>query len=171
MAFFIMNFSKILNKIEEWLITLLLAAMTLITFSQVIARYVFNSGAVWALEVTTYLFAWLVLLGASYVIKSGSHIAVDSMVNLFSKEKRRLIAIFAISACMIFVILMFIGSYEYISLLKEIEVELEDLPVLEWQAKIILPLGFALMFYRLVQVMMDVLNHKINTMHFDSDKE
>ncbi len=163
-----MKFSNFINHLEEWLITLLLASMTLLTFSQVVARYIFNSGAVWALEVTTYLFAWLVLLGASYVIKCGAHIAVDSVVNLFSEKNRRLITLFAISACMAFVIVMFIGSYEYVSLLKEIEIEMEDLPVLEWQAKIILPLGFALMFYRLIEVMLDVINNKTATMHFDS---
>lgn len=163
-----MTLSKLINHIEEWLITFLLASMTILTFSQVVARYVFNSGAVWALEVTTYLFAWLVLLGASYIIKCGAHIAVDSVVNLFSKKNRKIITLFAISACMIFVIIMFIGSYEYISLLKDIDIEMEDLPVLEWQAKIILPLGFALMFYRLIEVMLDVINDKTTTMHFEN---
>mgnify|MGYP001047350681 CR=1 FL=1 len=163
-----MKLSNLLNHIEEWLIILLLASMTLLTFSQVAARYIFNSGAVWALEVTTYLFAWLVLLGASYIIKCGAHIAVDSVVNLLSKKNRKLVTLIAISACMAFVIIMFIGSYEYVSLLKEIEIEMEDLPVLEWHAKIILPLGFALMFYRLVEVMIDVFNNKTTTMHFDA---
>ncbi|CAC9537122.1 TRAP-type C4-dicarboxylate transport system, small permease component [uncultured Gammaproteobacteria bacterium] len=163
-----MKISKFINQLEEWLITFLLASMTLLTFSQVVARYVFNSGVVWALEVTTYLFAWLVLLGASYIIKCGAHIAVDSVVNLFSEKNRKIITLFAITACMAFVVIMFMGSYEYISLLKEIEIEMEDLPVLEWQAKIILPLGFALMFYRLIEVMIDVINNKTATMHFEN---
>ncbi len=165
-----MRLSKILNHAEQWIITLLLASMTLLTFSQVVARYVFNSSAVWALEVTTYLFAWLVLLGASYIIKCGAHIAVDSMVNLFSEKNQKKITLLAISACMIFVIIMFIGSYEYISLLKEIEIEMEDLPILEWQAKIILPLSFALMFYRLVEVMIDVIKDKTLLMHFANSR-
>lgn len=163
-----MKFSNLINHLEEWLITLLLASMTLLTFSQVVARYVFNSGAVWALEVTTYLFAWLVLLGASYIIKCGAHIAVDSVVDLFSEKNKKIITLFAISACMVFVIIMFIGSYEYVALLKDIDIEMEDLPILEWQAKIILPLGFALMFYRLIEVAIDVINNKTSSMHFDA---
>ncbi len=83
------KFSNLINHLEEWLITLLLVSMTLLTFSQVVARYVFNSGAVWVLEATTYLFAWLVLLGASYIIKCGAHIAVDSVVDLFSKKIKK----------------------------------------------------------------------------------
>ncbi len=44
--------------------------MTLITFANVIARFGFNSNILWALEATVFLFAWLVLLGASYAVKN-----------------------------------------------------------------------------------------------------
>ena len=54
------------DQIEESLIAIILGAMTLITFANVIARYVFNSNILWALETTVFLFAWLVLIGASY---------------------------------------------------------------------------------------------------------
>ena len=64
---------KIMNRLEEGMIILLLLGMTLLTFVQVVARYVFNSGFVWALEVTTYMFAWLVLTGMSYGVKVGFH--------------------------------------------------------------------------------------------------
>src|SRR3546814_1697988 len=47
--------SRIVNRLEEGLIALLLGGMAMITFCQVVARYLFNSGAVWALELTTYL--------------------------------------------------------------------------------------------------------------------
>jgi C4-dicarboxylate transporter DctQ subunit len=161
-------FKKILNTLEEWLIILLLASMTLLTFSQVIARYAFNSGAVWALEVSTYLFAWMVLIGASYAIRIGAHIAVDSLVNLLNQKIRKYASLFAIASCMFFVALMFIGSYNYISLLREIEVEMEDLPILEWQAKIILPLGFLLMFYRLFEVALLVAHNQVTTLHFEN---
>ncbi len=42
--------TKTINWLEETVIALLLAGMTLVTFAQVIARYIFNTGAVWALE-------------------------------------------------------------------------------------------------------------------------
>src|SRR3546814_10591963 len=70
--------SRIVNRLEEGLIALLLGGMAMITFCQVVARYLFNSGAVWALELTTYLFAWLVLIGASYGVKISAHLGVDA---------------------------------------------------------------------------------------------
>ena len=54
-----------LERLEEGVIAFLLATMTLITFGQVIARYVFDYSFVWALELVTFLFAWLIFLGMS----------------------------------------------------------------------------------------------------------
>ena len=49
------------TRFEENVIALLLAAMTIVTFTQVVARYGFNSGWTGALELTRILFAWLIL--------------------------------------------------------------------------------------------------------------
>jgi len=46
-----------LEHLEEGLIAFLMAAMTLVTFMQVVARYVFNYSFVWALELTGVMFA------------------------------------------------------------------------------------------------------------------
>ncbi len=158
--------SNILTKLEEYVIILCLSAMTIVTFSQVIARYVFNSGAVWALELTTYFFAWMVLVGASYLIKTGSHIAVTALVDTFSPSTAKLCTIFAILMCMIFVIIMFIGAYNYVELLYIIDVEMEDMPIAEWKGKIVLPIGFGLMFVRLIEVLIGVIKNTHTTMSF-----
>jgi hypothetical protein len=47
------------------IIAMLLGLMTVVTFANVVARYAFNSNILWALELTSFLFAWLVLLGRS----------------------------------------------------------------------------------------------------------
>ncbi|HPR07254.1 MAG TPA: TRAP transporter small permease subunit, partial [Denitromonas sp.] len=56
------RFSQAVESIEETFIAVALGFMTLITFANVIARYVFNSNILWGLEVTVVLFAWLVLV-------------------------------------------------------------------------------------------------------------
>src|SRR3546814_6374077 len=91
--------SRIVNRLEEGFIALFLGGMVLITFSQVVARYVFNSGAVWALELTTYLFAWLVLIGASYGVKIGAHLGVDAFVKMFPARYHRYFILLAAAIC------------------------------------------------------------------------
>src|SRR3546814_13342998 len=91
--------SRIVNRLEEGFIALFLGGMVLITFSQVVARYVFNSGAVWALELTTYLFAWLVLIGASYGVKIGAQLGVDAFVKMFPERYHRYLFLLAAAIC------------------------------------------------------------------------
>ena len=57
--------SRIIDEIEETIIAIILAMMVIITFINVVLRYGFNSGLIWGLEMVTFLFAWLVLLGIS----------------------------------------------------------------------------------------------------------
>ena len=60
---------SITDTIEEKLIAGILGFMAALTFANVIARYAFNSNILWALELTVFLFAWLVLIGAVYARK------------------------------------------------------------------------------------------------------
>jgi C4-dicarboxylate transporter DctQ subunit len=78
-----MNHSRsFTDGIEETLIASILGIMTLITFANVVARYAFNQNILWALELTVFLFGWLVLLGASYAVKKSSHLGVDIVINM-----------------------------------------------------------------------------------------
>ena len=72
----------LVDRIEETLIALLLGLMTAVTFANVIARFVFNSNILWALELTVFTFGWLVLLGASYAVKKHAHLGVDAILNM-----------------------------------------------------------------------------------------
>src|SRR3954447_7660566 len=83
------DMNRLINHLEEGFIALLLAAMTLLTFAQVVLRYVFNSGFVWGVEATTYMFAWLVLFGISYGIRVHAHIGIDLLVKGLPGAPRR----------------------------------------------------------------------------------
>lgn len=101
------------DKLEENLIGIFLGLMTVITFANVVARYVFNSNILWALEATVFLFGWLVLLGASYAVKTSTHLGVDAITNMCPAPLRRILALCAVSACILFAFLLFKGSWDY----------------------------------------------------------
>ncbi|MFM1813427.1 MAG: hypothetical protein RLZ98_122, partial [Pseudomonadota bacterium] len=82
------------SALEEGVIAILLALITIISFVQVIARYGFNSGWGGALELTRILFAWLILFGMSYGVKHGLHLGVDAMIRLFPRPLFRILAVF-----------------------------------------------------------------------------
>ena len=144
--------SRLVNAFEEGTIALLFAAMTLVTFSQVVARYVFNTGAVWALELTVYLFAWLVLFGMSYGVKVHAHLGVDALVKVFPSHIQRVFGLLAVGAGLVYGAILLIGSWQYVSKLFAIGIESEDLPIPQWVPMAILPIGVALLMFRLAQV-------------------
>ncbi|WP_422027461.1 TRAP transporter small permease [Roseovarius sp.] len=108
------------DKIEETVIAALLGLMTVVTFSNVIARYVFNSNILWALELTVFMFGWLVLLGASYAVKKQSHLGVDAIVNIVSPPVRKAMALFSIACCLAFSLLLLKGAWDYWSVYAEL---------------------------------------------------
>ena len=109
-----MNHSKsFTDRIEETLISAILGVMTLITFANVVARYGFNKNILWALELTVFLFGWLVRLGASYAVKKGSHLGVDIVVNILTSKSRRVLGLVAVAVCVAFSFLMLKGAWDY----------------------------------------------------------
>ena len=104
---------RVINEIEETLIALILGLMTIITFANVVARYVFNTNILWALETTVFLFAWLVLIGASYCVKTRAHLGVDVVLNMVQPGVRRILALIAVAACLVFSVLLLIGAWNY----------------------------------------------------------
>ncbi|MEK8016792.1 MAG: TRAP transporter small permease [Candidatus Parabeggiatoa sp.] len=149
--------TQFVNQLEESLIALLLAAMTLITFSQVVARYFFNGGFVWALELNTYLFAWLILLGMSYGVRVGAHIGIDAITRLLPKNGQQVLAILATLLCLAYCVLLFIGGIQYVSLIYDLGIQAEDLPIRQWIPYSILPIGLALLCFRFAQVLFKLI--------------
>ena len=135
------------------MIAFLLTAMTLITFVQVVARYVFNYSFTWALELVTFLFAWLIFLGVSYGVRVGSHIGVDALVKALSPGKARVIATVATLLCLAYSAIVFYGGWVYVAKMHQIGIMSQDLPVPQWVPRLVLPLGYALLFYRFCQVL------------------
>ena len=102
-----------IDRIEETFIAILLGLMTVLTFANVLARYLFNSNIFYALELTVFMFAWLVLLGASYAVKKNAHLGVDAVVNMSRPSARRVMGLLSALACIIYAALLLKGAWDY----------------------------------------------------------
>lgn len=105
--------SRRIDKIEETAIAVILGIMTVMTFANVVARYGFNSNIFYALEMTVFLFAWLVLLGASYGVKKTLHLGVDAIVNMMPSPTRRVFGLIAVAVCLAYSLLLLKASWDY----------------------------------------------------------
>ena len=154
---------KILDRLEEWIISLMLLAMTGLTFVQVVMRYVFNSGMTWALELTTVFFAVMIFVGVSYGVRVGSHIGVDALVKLMSPGKRKAVSILAVVLSLVYVGFILTGSMQYVLKMKDVGIELEDMPIERWQVLAVMPLGMVLTGYRFLQILYDLVTGRADS--------
>ena len=104
---------RFVNGLEETAIAAILGLMTLLTFVNVVLRYLFNTSLIWVLETVTFLFAWLVLLGVSYAVKTTANLGVDTVINLFSLRTRRILALIAATICIVYSFLLLKGAWDY----------------------------------------------------------
>ncbi|MBC6714977.1 TRAP transporter small permease [Aurantimonas sp. DM33-3] len=173
------------TRIEENILATILAAITFVSFSQVVARYGFNSGWTGALELTRILFAWMILFGMSYGLKQGIHLGVDALIRTFPKPLFRAAALFGAFCTALYAIMLLSadwlsvfganssgGAIFYWKRFFDIGLGLDDLryPVFiqeafgmqervqRWIAYLILPIGLALLAFRALQGLVMIWN-------------
>ena len=177
------RFPNAIARFEENVIAILLGLLTFIAFTQVIMRYGFNSGWTGALELQRILFAWLILFGAAYGVRTGSHLGVDALIRLAPKPLFRAFAIFGAVACLAYAAALLSafwlnwlgaqakgGAIAYWALNWRTGLGLDELRypdfmvenfgiqdrVHRWLAYIILPIGLGLFLYRSLQAIVEI---------------
>ena len=80
----------ILSRIEEVLCVIALVIMTVLTFANVIARYVFSASFSFSEEITTYLFVLLSLLGSAVAARRKAHLGFTALIDIVPENVRRI---------------------------------------------------------------------------------
>ncbi len=142
---------KAADRLEEVFMIVALAFMTVLTVVQVVLRYGFGTGFVWSLEVTTYTFAWLVLIGMSYGVRTEAHIAVDLVTSKLSPGGARAFAAIALLAGLAYCALMIYASSQFVERLMALGTNARDIPLPRWVLTGVMPVAFALLSLRLLQ--------------------
>ena len=160
------------HRLEEGLIAFLLAAMTLVSFGQVIARYVFNYSFTWALELTMVFFGWLIFLGIPYGVRIGSHIGVDALVKSLGPKAGRVAGTAAASLCVVYSVILLYGSWSYVTKMYVLDVNMDDLPMVPiWVPRVILVFSFLLLVARFGQVLWRIVSGKEIRLHLSDEAE
>ena len=68
---------RLYTHFEEITACAMLAALCLIVALQVLARYLLAHPLSWTEELSTILFVWITMIGASLALKNGEHFAVE----------------------------------------------------------------------------------------------
>ena len=191
--------TKILDHLEEWIITFLMGGATLIIFLSVVHRYgtglpipyvqdyLLSLHFEWAQELAIIMFVWMAKFGAAYGVRKGVHVGVDVLVNRMPTEWRRFTVLLAIGCGMLFTGIvgtlgltfvwengMHHAAYTLLGWDASDVPEGPTTPDLEWPTWFIysaVPMGSYLMCFRFIQVGWNFLRHGELPHHDESHVE
>ena len=160
-----------LDRFEEAIVVVLMAGMTLLAFAQVVARYVFNYSFVWALELNTVFFAWLIFLGMSYGVRVGSHIGIDAVTRMLAPSAQRAVGMIGAALCAIYAVIVLVGGWNYVSKMIDVGIDMQDLPIPQWVPRLVLPIGFVLLALRFGQAFVRIYRGEATRLLADEAQE
>ena len=88
------TFERYFLALNRWALILILAAMSVIIFTNVVLRYTTSQSIEWAEEVSRHLMIWLTFLGCGPVLRYGGHIAVENLQDSLPKPLARAVRVF-----------------------------------------------------------------------------
>ncbi len=110
--------SDTLNRITEIMLVLILAAMAVVVFLQVIFRYVLNFPLFWTEEFARYCLVWASLLGSAVAVKRGQHIAVTVLVERFPPALSRVCKVLALIAVVMMLSIILWGGIQLVAITR-----------------------------------------------------
>jgi len=136
-----------INRVVTYLVAVLLGAMTIIVFLQVLFRYVLNAPLDWSEELSTFTFVWASLLGASIGLKRSEHPRLDLIVNLFpSKTQKTIAGLYNLTILFLLAVLFIYGAKLTVTMKSQLTAALEYSVSFVYA---VLPVSAAIMFIHL----------------------
>ena len=155
---------KILDHLEEWLISFLMAAATIVIFVAVVHRYLsglpipgvqdalIKINTSWAQELCIYMFIWMAKFGAAYGVRTGIHVGVDVLINRMNTAWRNKFIIFSLLAGAFFTGMIGTLGAKFVWEMSHTSSTSEVMEIPMWIVYLAIPLASYLMAFRFLQV-------------------
>lgn len=149
------RFTDLTGRATSWLVLVIVVLMA----TNVLLRYMFSYGTVWAQELEWHLLAPLILFGMSYALLHGEHVRVDVLYANFSPRKKLYVDLLsAVLSVAISLIIIWL-SLKYVQQAWAVDEKSADpggLPY-RWALKALIPLGFVFLILQSVALALGTL--------------
>ena len=136
---------------ERWLLLPLYALIVITIFVELFRRFALSYSSIWAEEIARYAFIYVSWIGASAAIRERAHIRIDVILPFIGERTRGAVMIFGDLVTIILAVVAFWWSLETVLTSLKFGSVTHGLRIsLAWFLAAV-PLGFAMMFFRLIQ--------------------
>ena len=141
------------DKFEEFFLVSTLFFSVALIFVQVVMRYVFSNSIYWSEELARYLFIWQAWIAASFAAKYSKHINLDVVINLCPSAVQKLLYWVTHILWLGFALYMTYKSGVLTNLIFSRKTISAAMQIRMGWVYLAVPVGCALMSYRLIQLM------------------
>ncbi|KAB2914779.1 MAG: TRAP transporter small permease [Hyphomicrobiaceae bacterium] len=173
---------RVLDRLEETIISVLIALATLLIFAAVVQRYGLSSVApligwgkahgmewvssaaravfealnsvnmTWAQELCIYMFVWMAKFGAAYGVRTGIHVGVDVLLHMIQAPSRNRVVLFGLLSGALFTGIIGTLGANFVWHIAYTDQTSPDLELPMWIVYLAVPLGSYLMCFRFLEV-------------------
>ncbi len=148
---------KVIDNIEEIVCIIALTVMTILTFTNVVTRYVFNFSMNFAEEISTYSFVLLSLFGAAIALKRGAHLGFTLLADHVPPVVARIFEVISAVAGIIFAgVIFYFGIRMTMTQFQRGQLSL-GVQIPEWIYGSFVPLGSFFLLMRFVEMLVKAL--------------
>jgi TRAP-type C4-dicarboxylate transport system permease small subunit len=88
------RFTQMIIKIYTAIAIFFMIVVIVMTFTQVVSRYIFNNSITWTEELARYAFIWSTLTGSMIALKKGTHFKINFMEDILKGKIKHFQQIF-----------------------------------------------------------------------------
>lgn len=147
--------SNIIESIEKVISMILIVAITVVLFCNVIYRYFLNDPIYWANEASIFMMAWLTFLGGSLGLKYKSQASITFLVERLAGKSKRIMSIITHIIILIFIAYLLYISYDWIFSLSSTKSSSMRIPM--WIPYLSVPVGLTFAFIHLLDQLIDYI--------------
>lgn len=106
---------NLLDLAVEWITIVLTGVLVVIVSSNVFARYVLNTGILWAEELSRLIFVWVVFLGAHVAHTRGAHVSMTFITDRLPEKALNVVRVIGTLAVIVFLAVVAWSGYELVA--------------------------------------------------------
>ncbi len=148
---------KLLDYIEEICVVACMVVMTILTFANVIARYVFSASFSFSEEITTYLFVLASLMGSAIAAKRKAHLGLTILTDRLSPKGEKICNVTGYFIGVLFALAIF--YYGILMVISQINLgqKTAGMQWPEWIFGSFVPIGSFFVLIRFIELMIKAI--------------
>ncbi|MEM9032585.1 MAG: TRAP transporter small permease [Pseudomonadota bacterium] len=164
-------FETVNQNAERWLLLVFYVMLVATMFIEVMRRELMAYSSIWGEEIVRYSFIYLAWIGAAAAVKERGHIRIDVLMEYVGPRVKALLYMFGDLVMFVVAVIALYWSYEAVHVSAKFGSVTHGLRVSQVWFLSAVPIGFALVVFRLVQSFLrDLSDFRAGRPVYEGDK-